>query len=93
MNSRVGPSPARFGERARRQVATARIQLAMTAALVFSIVVAATAVSVGVARAQGQSATAYPDAGLVLALMLVAAGIMGGLSAIAVRLAGRPRQR
>jgi hypothetical protein len=65
----------------------------MTAVLVLSIVVVATAVSIGAARAQEAPGTTYPDAGLVLALMLVAVGIMGALSAIAVRFAGRPRQR
>lgn len=83
----------RAGERARQAFLTVRVQLYMTAALVLSILVAASAVSMGVARAQALPAVGQPDTGLVLALTLAAVGLMGALSALAVRIAGRPRQR
>ncbi len=69
------------------------MQLVMAAALIGAIIVAAGAVSIGFARAQTPAAISEPDTGLVLALMAAAVGLMGGLSAIAVRLVGRPRQR
>jgi hypothetical protein len=90
---RADPASVRETARGRRQVSTARVQLVMTGALIASIAVAATAVSIGFARAQGVTAMAEPDTGLVVALMVAAVGIMGALSAIAVRFAGRPRHR
>jgi uncharacterized Tic20 family protein len=81
--------PARHAQR--RSELPALFQLAMTVALVVSIVIAATAVSVGVADAQSMRAMAQPDTSLVLMLMLVAVGLMGALSALAVRIVGRSR--
>jgi hypothetical protein len=69
------------------------IALMMSVALVISIVIVATAVSIGFASAQTLSAMSEPDTGLVLALLACAIGVMGVLSALAVRFAGRPRQR
>ncbi len=83
----------RAAMRAPNTVQTVRMQVLATLALVFSIMVAATAVSMGVARAQGVHAMNEPDTGLVIALMIGAIGIMGALSAVAVRLVGRPRSR
>lgn len=74
-----------------REAMPAILQLLMTAALILSIVIAATAVSVGAARAQSMRAVAQPDTGLVLMLMVIAIGVMGVLSALAVRIAGRSR--
>ena len=76
-----------------RQAAMARLHLFIMMALTASIAVAATAVSIGVARAQGMHAMAQPDTSLVVALMVAAIGVMGGLSAIAMRFAGRSRHR
>jgi FtsH-binding integral membrane protein len=86
------PGDARANARHRQQASTARVQLFMMAALIVSIAVAATAVSIGYARASSMLPVAEPHAGLVVALMVAAIGVMGGLSAVAVRFAGRPRQ-
>ncbi|HEX2215202.1 MAG TPA: hypothetical protein VHG27_00685 [Xanthobacteraceae bacterium] len=95
MNTRnKGAAPATSpGDVRGRQASTARMHLYMTVALAASIVIAAIAVSMGVAGAQSVHAFPQPDTGLVLALMLAAVGVMGALSALAVRLAGRFRQR
>ena len=74
---------------ASRYASVACIHVAITLALIGSIVI----VSMGVARAQNAQALAQPDTGLVLALTLAAIGAMCALSALAMRLAGRPRQR
>jgi FtsH-binding integral membrane protein len=87
-NDKQGARPA-----APRQASMARLHLFLTMALTASIAIAATAVSIGVARAQGMHAMAQPDTSLVVALMVAAIGVMGGLSAIAMRLAGRSRHR
>jgi hypothetical protein len=76
-----------------RQASSIRVHLVMTIALSMAIAVAATAVSMGGASAQGAQVMTRPDTGLVLALLLVAVGVMGALSAVAVRLAGRTRHR
>jgi hypothetical protein len=80
-------------DRERQRVTTAGLQLLMTAALIACIAVAATAVSIGYARAQGTSVGIEPHAGLMVALMVVAISVMGAVSAVAVRVVGRPRQR
>lgn len=67
------------------------LQLMMTAALIVSIIIAATAVSIGAADAQSIRGATRPDTGLVLMLMLLAIGAMGVLSALAVRVACRSR--
>jgi hypothetical protein len=90
---RADRAKARERARGRQQVSNARVQLVMTGALVACIAVAATAVSMGFARAQGVAGIAEPDTGLVVALMVAAIGIMGALSAVAVRFAGRQRHR
>ena len=91
---REGAPPARAGGGAcGRQDSTARLHLLMTIALVAAIAVAATAVSMGAARAQSVQAITRPDTGLIVALLAAAIGVMGILSAFAVRIAGRPRQR
>jgi hypothetical protein len=75
------------------RASTAVLHLLMSGALVAAILVAATAVSMGVADAQGLNTITHPDTGLVLGLMLCAVGVMGALSAVAVRFAGRSRDR
>lgn len=74
-----------------RPASPALLHLLMTVGLILSIVVAATAVSIGAAGAQSMRNVSQPDTGLVLTLMLLAIGVMGALSALAVRLAGRSR--
>jgi hypothetical protein len=73
--------------------APAPVALIMSAALIACIVIVATTMSMGFARAQTLNAISEPDTGLVLAMLAGAIGVMGLLSALAVRLAGRPRQR
>lgn len=88
------PATVRRAEaRSHRLAAAALMNLAMSGALMAAILVAAGAVSMGVADAQGLNAMTQPDTGLVLGLMLCAVGVMGALSAVAMRLAGRSRQR
>jgi hypothetical protein len=62
----------------------------MTAALVFSILIVVTAVSMGVARA-GALSVAGPDTSLIVALTLVSIAVLGAFSAVAVRVAPRSR--
>jgi hypothetical protein len=69
------------------------VALIMSAALIACIVIVATTMSMGFARAQTLNAISEPDTGLVVAMLVGAIGVMGVLSALAVRLAGRPRQR
>ena len=92
---RVGlPATARRAEaQSHRLAAAALMNLAMSGALMLAILVAATAVTMGVADAQALNGMAQPDTGLVLGLMLCAVGVMGALSAVAMRFAGRSRQR
>ncbi len=68
------------------------VQLLATGGLVLSLAVATTAVSIGIARAQVSGAVGEPDAGLIVAMFAIAIAAMGVLSALAVRLAGRPRR-
>ncbi|MGE0749428.1 MAG: hypothetical protein AB7K64_02470 [Variibacter sp.] len=68
------------------------VQLLATGGLVFSLAVAATAVSIGIARAQVSGVANEPDAGLIVAMFAIAIAAMGVLSAAAVKLAGRPRR-
>ena len=77
----------------RRRASMAVIQLVASATLLASILVAAGAISIGIAGAQGLSAGGEPDASLVLTLLAIAVAVMGILSAAAVRFAGRPRSR
>jgi hypothetical protein len=65
----------------------------LSAIIVVAIMIAATAVSMGFARAQTLNAVAEPDTSLVLAMLAAAIGVMGALSAVAVRLVGRSRPR
>jgi hypothetical protein len=69
------------------------IQLVASATLLACILVAGTAISIGIAGAQGLSAGGEPDASLVLTLLAIAVAVMGVLSAAAVRFTGRPRSR
>ncbi len=69
------------------------VQLITTSALVLSIGVVATAISIGFARAQALGTIQEPDTALVLTMMALAILVMGVLSAAAVRLVGRSRQR
>jgi hypothetical protein len=68
------------------------VQLLATGGLVFSLAVAATAVSIGIARAQASGVASEPDASLIVAMLAIAIAAMGVLSAAAVKLAGRPRR-
>ena len=68
------------------------VQLLATGGLVFSLAVAATAVSIGIARAQVSGVASEPDASLIVAMFAIAIAAMGVLSAAAVKLAGRPRR-
>jgi hypothetical protein len=68
------------------------VQLLATGGLVFSLAVAATAVSIGIARAQASGVASEPDASLIVAMFAIAIAAMGVLSAAAVKLAGRPRR-
>jgi divalent metal cation (Fe/Co/Zn/Cd) transporter len=84
-------APARRIQAQVRGTSPALLQLLMAAALIVSIVIAATAVSIGAASAQSVRAMTQPDTSLVLMLMLLAIGVMGVLSALAVKLASRSR--
>jgi hypothetical protein len=77
----------------RRRASIAVIQLVASATLLASILIAATAISIGIAGAQALGASVEPDASLVLALLVIAVALMGILSAAVVRFAGRPRGR
>ena len=77
----------------RQRASIAVIQLVASATLLVSILIAATAISIGLAGAQGLSTSVEPDASLVLALLVIAVTLMGILSAAAVRFAGRSRGR
>jgi hypothetical protein len=77
----AGRAPAAFGPLI--------ISAALSATLVVCIMIAAAAVSM--ARAQTLNAIAEPDTSLVVAMLIAAIGVMGALSAVAVRLAGRFR--
>ena len=77
----------------RRRASIAVVQLVASATLLASILIAATAISIGIAGAQALSGSVEPDASLVLALLVIAVALMGILSAAAVRFAGRPRGR
>jgi hypothetical protein len=77
----------------RRRASIAVIQLVASATLLASILIAATAISIGIAGAQALGASVAPDASLVLALLVIAVALMGILSAAVVRFAGRPRGR
>lgn len=68
------------------------VQLLATGGLVFSLAVAVTAVSIGIARAQVSGVASEPDASLIVAMFAIAIAAMGVLSAAAVKLAGRPRR-
>jgi hypothetical protein len=69
------------------------VEYVIMAVLVAGIGIAATAISVGFASAQTLHAIAEPDTELMLAMLAAAIALMGVLSAAAVRLAGRSRQR
>jgi hypothetical protein len=73
--------------------AQAVVQLILTVTLVAGIAAAATAVSMGIARAQSPSGISEPNATLVIGMLAAAIAVMVVLSALAVRLTGRPRQR
>ena len=75
------------------RVAALLLQCFVAGLLALSTVFVATIVSVGFASAQGAQAFSEPDASLVAALLAGAVVVMGGLSAVAVRWSGRPRQR
>jgi hypothetical protein len=77
----------------RRRASMAVIQLVASATLLASILVAAGAISIGIAGAQGLSGSVEPNASLVLTLLAIAVAVMGILSAAAVRIAGRQRGR
>jgi hypothetical protein len=77
----------------RGRASMAIIQLVASAALLASILIAASAISIGIAGAQGLTSAGEPDASLVLTLLAIAIAVMGILSAAAVRFAGRPRGR
>ena len=74
-------------------IAAAFLQCAVVGLLAFSTGFVAWTMSVGFARAQSVHAFSEPDTGLVAALLAFAVVLMGGLSAVAVRWSGRPRQR
>ncbi|MBI4274648.1 MAG: hypothetical protein HY659_08110 [Rhizobiales bacterium] len=71
------------GSRTQKKRRLACAELIMSAALVLSIAVAATAVSIGIARADALGATASDDNPIALAALIgfIIAG-MGGLTAI-----------
>jgi predicted lysophospholipase L1 biosynthesis ABC-type transport system permease subunit len=83
-----GEAPAR-----RRLMSTRCVEYIIITVLVGGIGIAATAISVGLANAQTLHAIAEPDTELMLAMLAAAVAVMGALSAAAVRLAGRSRQR
>jgi hypothetical protein len=73
---------------------TGGVELIATVALAVSLAIAATAVSIGVARAQALDAVAHSDtASFAIAVFfgLLMAG-MGGLTAVAIRGRRPPRQ-
>jgi hypothetical protein len=67
------------------------MQLVLTASLVLGLLVAATAVGMGIARAEDLNAIVRPDTGLMIGLMLVAIAVMCALSAAAVHFSNRSR--
>lgn len=71
----------------------ALVHLILTATLVFGIAAAGVVVSVGFARAQSAIGVSKPDTSLVLGMLAAAVAVMSVLSALAVRLVGRQRQR
>ena len=80
---RTGFAPHRC-ERQRGHRSTAVAQLITSAALALSIAVAATAVTIGIARADGlatvaEDSSASAAVASVLALILVAAGLIGAV--------------
>lgn len=80
--------------RARKTLAAvACLEIITSAGLIGAIVILASTLSIGFARAQTLTAMAEPDTGLVIAMLVVTIGVMGALSAIAVHFSGRPRQR
>ena len=77
----------------RAAAAAAFLQCAVVGLLALSTAFVAWTMSVGFAGAQSVHAFSEPDTGLVAALLAFAVVLMGGLSAVAVRWSGRPRQR
>ena len=67
------------------------VHLVLTATLVLGLLVAATAVGMGIARAEDLNAIVRPDTGLMIGLMLVAIAVMCALSAAAVHFGNRSR--
>jgi hypothetical protein len=90
---RVRPARRRQEGDGLRRARRALVQLITGGALLLCTLIAVTAVSLGIARAQVIGSASDPDTGLVLALFAIAIAVMGLLSAAAVRFAGRPRQR
>jgi hypothetical protein len=86
---RTGFAPHRC-ERANGHRSTAVAQLITSAALALSIAIAATVVSIGIARADGLAAVADdPNAHIAAAIVLALVG-MGGLIALIGRTRAKP---
>ncbi len=77
----------------RHRRVTACLHFALTATLLVGLLVAATAISMGIANADDLRAIVRPDTGLMIGLMILAVGAMGALSAAAVHLSSRWRDR
>lgn len=77
----------------RRRHSMAFVQLALTLSLVAGLLIAATAISMGIANAEDLGAIVRPDAGLMIGMMVVAVAVMCALSAAAVHLGNRTRGR
>jgi high-affinity K+ transport system ATPase subunit B len=69
-------------------------ELLMTLALIACIVVAATAVTIGIARADAVPALGGQDGTVAIAAFLaILMTVMGGITALALRAPGLPRRR
>lgn len=89
---RTGFTPRRW-ERAHGQRSTAVAQLITSAALVLSIAVAATAVSIGIARADGLAAVANDPSAHIAAAIVIAVVLVGTVGLTAFISRGRARAK
>lgn len=77
----------------RRRLSMACMQFVLTLSLLFGLLVAVTAISMGIANAEDIGAIVRPDTGLMIGMLVVAVALMCALSAAAVRLVSRSRDR
>lgn len=75
----------------RTRLTAACVQLVLTVCLVVGLLVAASAITVGIAQAETLEVIVRPDTGVMVALMLAAIAVMCALSAAAVHFGNRSR--